>query len=61
MSVLKRFQQTKYAVNKKIEQFNVQVSFRELFIRIKLDFVLQSKIKILTKTRCLYLRWPTFL
>ena len=52
---------TKYAVNQNLEQFDVQVSFRELFIRITVDFVLQSKIKILTKTRCLYLRWPTFL
>ena len=54
---------TKYVVNQKLQQFDVQVSFRELFIRITVDFVLQSKIKILTKTRCLhvYLRWPIFL
>ena len=30
-------------------------------MRITVDFVLQSKIKILTITRCLYLRWPSFL
>jgi hypothetical protein len=37
LSVLKRIQQTKYVVNQKIEQSDVQVSFRELFIRIKVD------------------------
>jgi hypothetical protein len=35
---------TKYVVNQKLQQFDVQVSFRELFIRITVDFALQSKI-----------------
>jgi len=39
----------KYAVNQKLEQFNVQVSFRELFIRITVDYFYKVRLRSLLK------------